>query len=376
MIIRMDSLRKYQKQISAFLESGSMFYESAYLNFKDSYILFTNSKAYLKIKTEFKDNDGSFNNVFIDASKLLILATQFDSLTVEKTSKDGEEFYTLKNEKNKFKLKQFFEDVEYDSVFEDDYVGLDIKITDIIYNHLTKIPNYIESTTEGLFGAFFVKDESEKQTLIIGTNKRKFYQFYTSYENVNSDSEFWIDGNILSYMRVFSENYDNLSFNVATNKIKLALDNDFEAVFSIIKDLSFPVDVTSNEFKANYNKENYIDIKIDTILNAVKFLDSFVKDIPDSKIQFVANDEEITLNVIFDNVAETKIPFENKNFEGEVEFWISQNYLKQSILDILSANSSSENIRVTFDKNEVKLLKIFSIENYEKEKHSIIFSTL
>lgn len=369
MKILTTNLKNYRKIFDSVKRTGIQLYDSVFLDFTESYLIFMNETSVIRIQMELEGEPEGQENFFVDGGKFFSLVGAYDVLRV-----NGKKF--LSPAGDSFVLPTFNEDIELpDFAEEGNWKEAELDFTKEFVANLKTAQNYIEpGDTE--FSSLFFEDD-----VMLSLSKTRFFQA-PSY---NSGVSFNLPYNFVTLLNTMSNvgkaQLKYISKNDAF-KIYLKIDN-LEILFGTNSSNSLPVDPMSEDFRESFFHDTWAKLPVKNSIESLRFLSSLLNDSPAShvNVSFLKENENYYMEFQISNES-------NINYKSMVEdfsdfdyfknrsFWISLDSMRRALSNFDNRSVESVVLRYEEDAPAVYFADAKEVEEGELEKFFIVQTLL
>lgn len=338
MKILTKDLKQYSKLFEKIRIQKHLYYGAVFLDIENDFLYFQNRESAVRIPLLLNEKDPNIKSInIIDGEKFFYLVNNYDHIIY-----DGKSFISADGNKFNFsKSEDVYEIPNFDSSNDWSSINMDFN-ADLLF-HIRNASLYADINDSPMSGLFF---ENNK---LIAIQPSKFYQ---AEINQFSD-EISFPLNFIKILSSLSFPSVEIFYKKVGNTFQYIVSNEISIKFSSNSKLSIPVSIDNPDFIASYNHPTYLTVDKSILLQSIRFLDPFSKDIVNSKalIKFYPSLNEMQF-IINDNS-------NNVEYNIPVEFYSDHSYFKdaemyfsiQSLNSILSS-FNKDKIFIFFDKNK------------------------
>lgn len=341
MRIKTESLKVANKIWSKVRVNGIQYYEYVLLDFENKILAFKNENTFVKVAMELEDNEDEHRAMFVSGVKFFSLVQFYPYIDLE-----GDTFFSPNGDK--FVIPELDEEVYFPDEEYDDWDEISVNFSTDFNKQLSLSQSYIETDPSSGYSTLFFKDSD-----IIACNPNKM--FFGKSGAISSDFNIPVP-----LLRIICSLGIEGVVNFKTRKVGNSIMGEFEYLgvwirYGSSSNFELPFDPKDEEFIASYNHPNYFVVNLSEFDGALKFLSSYLVDIPDAICSCVFNTEDsnnmffkIMLN--YSGITEYKIKLvecSDPSFFEDKSVSIYLSSLKSAV-GVLS-QYGVESIRISFD---------------------------
>jgi len=343
-----DNLLKHSKIIENTIERGNNIYEALHFDLKNKYIFVLNDEKILRLKFDYtlEDESQEIPNFYISAHKFLHILKKNPILVMEIQDKDTainitsdeiafSKCLNIKTEKEVIKIGLEYDDGDietYNETFENgEYDNTEIEINEEFNNDIRNSLSFIDKSPDSALHGVFIRNST-----IISTNISELL-YEKKIKDLNlPDMTFTVE--LVKIINSLKSSKLKLLKNDST-MILSDEDNNIAIKISNIFNLNLDLDTNTKDFIDNYDFKSSFEINKNIFKSCLEFLDFFVQDCPDSRINIKILKDKLLIKVIDNNYVEKYVDLIQVSEELiGYDFWVVQDTLKTVIKNLKTEN--------------------------------------